>query len=408
LVAFIRNRGPAESARELILSSARVTATVCDDLQIPLEYATGTDEQTVNRLLWKLGFNPMLFDDSIPRFKARLSEFNETVLTSTPISTEDARERVRAAGVNVFVSLEDFLDRLLSFNVWLLVSDHFVSTRFRYSSANGRRTVAQALGPLLPSGATAVSWDVLGVNPLGTLLRYLRAAADWMQSLSARNRESVQRPERDLPHFAENDYLKFPFRHTALWADSDLAELQRYSDFFARIAKLVEESDPANVRNGLDHFRDPDQFPSADKLLACAVRLGQALELADVHRFIPKVHWLFGRKGNRFGARENEFRDYAGRVAISYGPQLVSGLETDSYDGARVLAPGNLLGLPNASLVFYLQEPSEFSVYWEDYPRRRRIPGPNGQQGTLREDAIKSGGTVNAAAAGDDGLKASQ
>jgi len=246
------------------------------------------------------------------------------------------------------------------------------------------------------------------VNPLGTLLRYLRAAADWIQTLPGRNPESAQRPERDLPHFADNDYLKFPFRHTALWADSDPTGLQRHSDLFARIVKLVEESDPASVRNGLDHFRDSEQFPAADKLLACVVRLGQALELADVHRFIPKVHWLFDRKGNRFGAAQNEFRDYAGRTVISYGPRLVLGLEMDSYDGARVVAPGNLLGLPNASLVFYLREPSDFSTYWEDYPRRRRIPGPNGRQDMPPNDAAKSVIATNATGPQGDKLKVSE
>src|SRR6266446_4577572 len=31
--------------------------------------------------------------------------------------------------------------------------------------------------------------------------------------------------------------------------------------------------------------------------------------LADLHRYFPKLLWLFGRKGNRFGSVEYEFRD---------------------------------------------------------------------------------------------------
>jgi hypothetical protein len=390
LVTFIRNRGPAESIRELILSSARITAAVCDDLHVPLMYASGSNSQKVDHLLWKLGFNPMQFDDSVSRFKARLSEFNEVILTCTPITTEDARERVRAAGVNVFVSLEDFLDRLISYNVWLLSSDHFLVTKFKYSSADARRSVARTLGALLPSGDIGVSWDNLGGNPLGTLLRYLRATADWTQGLPGRDRNAVKRPEQDLPHFADNEYRKFPFRHSSLWADSNLAGLQWHSEFFTRIVKLVEEAEPANLRNGLDHFREADQFPSADKLLACVARLGQALELADVQRFLPKVYWRFRGTSNRFGATENEFRDYAGRVALTYGPALVSGLHPASYESAYVLAPGNLLGSPNASLVFQLQESSEFSAYWEDYPRRRRIAAANGQQVARQETPASS------------------
>ncbi|HXN94043.1 MAG TPA: hypothetical protein VN879_06040 [Candidatus Acidoferrales bacterium] len=392
LVAFIRNRGPAESIRELVLSSARITTAVCDDLHIPLTYASGSNGQKVDHLLWKLGFNPMQFDDSISRFKARLSEFNEVILTCTPITTEDARERVRAAGVNVFVSLEDFLDRLVSYNVWLLSSDHFLVTEFRYSSADARRSVARTLGAPLPSGDVGISWDILGGNPLGTLLRYLRATADWIQGLPGTDRKAAERPEKDLPHFADNEYLKFPFRHSSLWADSNLTELQWHSEFFARIVKLIEEAEPASLRNGLDHFREADQFPSADKLLACVARLGQALELADVQRFLPKVYWRFGRTGDRFGATVNEFRDYAGRLVLTYGPALVSGLDAVSYKTAYVLAPGNLLGSPNASLVFQLQESSEFSAYWEDYPRRRRIQAANGKQVPVQDNPASCGG----------------
>jgi hypothetical protein len=165
----------------------------------------------------------------------------------------------------------------------------------------------------------------------------------------------------------------------ALWADSDLGELRRYAELFGRIVKLIEESELAAVRNGLDHFRGGERFPSADKLLACVARLGQALELADVHRYLPKVFWLFGRKGNRFGSVEYEFRDYAGRTVFAYGPPLVSGLHEIHHENACLLAPGNLLGVPNSSLIFQLRERSEFSLYWEGYPRRRRVPVGDGK-----------------------------
>ena len=134
------------------------------------------------------------------------------------------------------------------------------------------------------------------------------------------------------------------------------------------------------MSHGLDHFREGERFPSADKLLACVARLSQALELADIHRFLPKVFWLFGRKGNRFGWVEYEFRDYAGRIVLGYGPQLVSGLDRVLYESACLLAAGNLLGTPNSSLIFQLRENSEFSAYWQDYPRRRRIIAGDGEE----------------------------
>src|SRR5262249_59047937 len=120
LIAFVRNRGPQVAVRELILSTASIAQLVCEDLRIPLVEIAGSDAATVNRLLWKLGFSLMQFDDSLPRFKARLADFNTTILTAEPIETEDCREHVRSVGVNLFVSVEEFLDSLIAYNVWLL------------------------------------------------------------------------------------------------------------------------------------------------------------------------------------------------------------------------------------------------------------------------------------------------
>lgn len=387
LVSFERSRPPADSVRELILSSAAVTAAVCKTLEIPIEYARGGDADGVNRLLWKLGFNPMQFDDFIQRFHARLSDLKQVVLLNTPILTEDQRESVRAAGVNAFVSLEEFLDRLVSYVVWILASDHFVSTRFRYSTTSGRSAVERTLGKSLQVGENAFEWKSSGENALGTLLQYARLTREWVQALPAKNREDLERPHEDLPHYAEDDDLKFPFLHTELWADSDPAELQRFSATLNRIVTLVDQSDPANIRNGLDHFREADRFPDADKLLACVARLRQALETADDNRFLPKIFSLFGTQENRFGSVEHEFKDYNGRTFKAYGPVLISGLESVSYDTACLVPPGNLLGRPNSAIVFQLREHSEFSLYWRDYPRRRHIAEQQGETAALQNGA---------------------
>lgn len=374
MVSFIRRRGPGDAVRELLLSSAQVTQRVCDELGIPLKHVSGNDSNVVDRMLWKLGFNPMRYDELIPRFKARLHEFNEVLLSTTPVDTEAARERIRASGVNVFVSVEEFLDRLIAYNIWVLSSDHFVGTKFRYSQKAARACVSHVLGQSASGGEGLLLWNDEGENALGVLLRYLRTAANWMMGLRNIERQDLVRSERDLPHFATDRDVVFPFRHVALWADADPTELHRYGDTFAKIAKLVEESDLATVRNGLDHFREIERFPDVDRMLACVARLGQALELADLHRYLPKVFWLLRRNGNRFGQVEYEFKDYAGRSAFAYGPALASGMPQVRYEHACLIAPGNLMALPQPSLIFQLREESMHSVYWKEFPRRRRIP----------------------------------
>jgi hypothetical protein len=375
-VAFIRDRGPLEALKELVLASGAVTQAVCADLETSIAHASPHQPIGPERLLWKLGFDPMQFDDSIRRFRSRLKDFNECVLETTPVQTEDDREKIRSIGVNLFVSVEDFLDRLISFNVWLLASDHFLETKYWFDISKARYVVPMILGDQLDIGSTKVTWSVQGENSLGVLFRYLSESVKWMESLDEVNRDQLLRPDEDLPHFAEDRYRPFPFRHKQLWADTDVSGLRNYREGYRSIARLLEQANVAEVRNGLDHYREGHNFPGSDALLACVARLQQTLELADVHRFFPKAFWLHRWTEDRFGMTQYECLDYANRMVQLYGPLLVSGLPKPDSDTPMLIAPGNLLGLPHSTLGFHLREKSKYSTYWDEYPRKRQVPPP--------------------------------
>lgn len=374
VVAFIRDKGPVEAVNELVLSSGAVTQAVCANLGTSIAHAAPREPIAVERMLWKLGFDPMQFDDSIPRFQARLREFNERVLEISPVKTEDDREKIRSVGVNVFVSVEDFLERFVSYNVWLLASDHFLQTNYSFDLAKARRLIPAILGERLESGSTQVVWSPDGKNSLGVLFRYLSESVKWMDSLDGTSRDALLRPEEDLPHFASDQYHPFAFRHKQLWADSDINELRNYREGYRSVARLLEQANLTEMRNGLDHYRDGDKFPDGDALLACAARLQQALQLAEVHRYFPKTFWLHRWTKDRFGLIQYECVDYAGRPMYLYGPLLASGLPEPSDKWPMLIAPGNLLGMPQSTLVFQVRETNEYSAYWEGYPRKRRIP----------------------------------
>jgi hypothetical protein len=383
LVAFLRARDPAESVRSLILSSQTVTQLVCRKLLISPDQAV--DASGADRILWKLGFDPPQFETWITRFSNRLRDFTETVLAVSPIETEDARDRVRAAGVNVFVSVEEFLDKLIAYNVWLLAVDHFLNT-FILDLDIARATVGEILGASLTSGSSTLPWSRSADNPVGVLSRYLSEAALWMKQLENADRDLVLRRDVDLPHYARERRRRFPFTHVQFWADTDVSQLGRHCAEFTDIAKLLQQADLTGIRNGLDHWREPDRFPTAENMLACATRIGQALEKADIKRFLPKVFWLYGRKATRFGTVEYEFRDYAGRSAVAYGPDMISGSFEIKYGIPVVLAPGNLLGLPNASLRFSIRERNDHSKYWDGYPRRRHVGPTESEIGAVQRD----------------------
>lgn len=80
------------------------------------------------------------------------------------------------------------------------------------------------------------------------------------------------------------------------------------------------------------------------------------------------------RKIDRFGRRENVLCDYRGRELMIKEPTTVYDRGHLSAKEPVLVAPGNLLGLPNAELVFRILYRSDYADYWQGYPRRRRTP----------------------------------
>lgn len=372
LFNHIRDKGPETSVRELVLSSAALTKTICNEVSLSLRHVSSNDKRSVEKMLWKLGFNPADYSDTLKRLKMRLSDFNQKLLSIPSIDTEDDRESIRSAGVNLFVSLEEFLDSLISYNVWLLFNDHFSINRFCYDIDEARRSVTQALGASNVGDEVVITWSENGDNTLGTLLHYLAKTVAWLETLEDANRDNLKKGEDDLPHYHDDKLRPFPFRHTQLWADADLSELSKYKDGFTTIARLIGQADLASVRNGIDHHRDEYNFPESDKMFACVARLSQALDSADVNRYFPKQFWLESKRENRYGVIEYSYFDYADRELILFGPNVATGLPNQTYAYPVIISPGNLLGYPNSQLMFWLQERNEYSIFWRDYPKRRK------------------------------------
>ncbi len=358
LMDFIRITDPARVLAELVLASMPITNIVAERLDVPIEslerLALFTD-----RILWKLGFDPIRFPDQYSRLRARLEEFTATVLSLGDIRSEDDRERVRSAGVNLFVSVEELLQELVAYNVWLLASDHF-QLQFTFDMTSAMEAVQTVLGTTVTNGPQVVSWSKEGNNALGSLLAYSQAMVEWMKGLTARERTGLDRPREDLPHYADDPERSFVFRHTGLWADSDPAELDNYMKGIESIVGQLQRADIAGIRNGLDHKRAERDFPRGDEMLACATRVRDALEMADALRYLPKVYWLQSLQKDRLGRQRFVFVDYRGRETTVGGPPVISGLSEPTFSEPVLVAPGNLLGEPNAELRFELREHSVY------------------------------------------------
>src|SRR5258708_29250902 len=173
----------------------------------------------MSRMLWKAGFEVPRHSETYARLRVRLNRFREAVLSMKTIRRESDREAIRSAGVNFFVSVEEVLQALVAFNLWVLVSDHLVATHWQYDSVIAVAGVTKVLPTEIQMNGTRVRWATTGSNALGTVLAYLSALASWMEDAGSGRLERTVRPSDDLPHYADDPEMMFSLRHVALWMD---------------------------------------------------------------------------------------------------------------------------------------------------------------------------------------------
>lgn len=400
LLDFLCKTELSSSLGELVLASEPITKVICERICCSLEGIA--DSRFNDRLLWKLGFDLPRYSEHLQTLRRRLEFFNQELLSVGVLKDERDRERIRSAGVNLFVSIESFLEQLVGYNVWLLASDHFLATKFRYNEDDARRFVAGILGESIGGPTDSLSWTPERTNTLGVSMAYLNVAAKWMRGLLDQSREILERPIDDLPHFADWGLRVFPFRHTALWADCDRSALERFVDGFQSIATKLSRSNLAGIRNGLDHHRREESFPKIDEMLAFVSHLRESVDSADVNRYFPKEFWLNETKEDRFGRETFVFSDYMSRTHTFYGPSYFIGLPGVRIDRPAVVAPGALLGATNSEIVFSVHSNSVVAAYWNGYPRRRLIPNPHRRDGGTDPYDVRAGKIVQEVGETDD------
>jgi hypothetical protein len=306
--------------------------------------------------------------------RSRILEFRESVLKMPSEPSEHHRAAVRSSGVNLFVSVEQFVENLLVYNMWLMGSDHYTQTAFCFAITDARHSVEKHLGSTLQSGGEIFNWKTDGTNALGTLLAYLQAYREWIKGRTSAERKPIERLKDDYPHYAKDTILVFPFRHTEFWADASPDILQKYIESIDAIYVQLLQAELTSIRNGIDHKRSDDEFPRADKMLACVTRLQQAIDTADARKLIPKLFWGVRTEQDSDGNICDTFRDYRGQFTELCDPAPISGVPGRGFGLPHLIAPYEFLNQPNSTIVFRLSPKTEYRDYWREYPRRRVIP----------------------------------
>lgn len=330
LIRFIRVEGAQKAVINFILSSQIVSEHICKELNFQI-MPSESENSISERILWKFGFDISRYENELFLLRERLVGFKDCVLRLPMKLSEDDRACIRATGVNLFVSVEDFIEKLVCYNVWLMASDHFMGSNFIFDMKEAKIAVGKIIGQEIISGDEKIFWSTTGNNTLGCLLSYLNAFRNWIKQLNESDCKNIKRPEEEYPHFSDDPYFIFPFIHLQLWADASGEVVAEYAGLIEKIYSQLAQADLTYIRNGLDHKRDDDAFPTPDKMLACIARLEQVIDLADAKRLYPKLYWITKRETDVNGNVCHTFSDYRGNLENLWDPSFMLGSNSRSY-----------------------------------------------------------------------------
>jgi len=366
MLNMLRAAGPADVVHKLVFASPAVARTACASVGLPLPAIAARNTTAINRFLWKCGFEMRTADtfaDSIRDKTTSLEQFVENL----DLSREINRDNVRSAANPLFVQLENFLDQLLSLNVWCTTQDHRHKTNFEYRLRLARRCVSTVLEPLYGRPTGAPPWNPERSSTLGTQLFYLSSFERFITTCKSKDRSETRRQNADKVVDHLDRRLAFP--HVQLWADATPASLDSYEKHLLDFGQLLRQGDVAGVRNGLDHWRESHEFPTREQITNCCKKLNLAIRLAEEQHLLPVLYWLDNKvKHVHLGFSEYSCRS-ATRARTIIRPSTLAGMPEVPMQKPIVFSPLQISDAADVAIFFFAPQESSYADYWSDFPR---------------------------------------
>jgi len=230
LDAYLFSAEPPAIIRDFVLNDVEHLQQAFNVLRFGrfnLPTSPGVEEQLIEKLLWKLGFDPIVYPPYQNHYWQRLDNLLAVSRTYGPYNESD-KEAIRSAGVNFFVSLEEVLDYSLSFSTWALLADHFGKTRFVCNFDAARHFMASRLNGMQYGSNDPLHFDESGKNTLYPLIQGFAVLANLLEAVVSNGNGTLHRAEEEMPEYHHENTLEvFPFVHKVMALDTPVVDLNR-------------------------------------------------------------------------------------------------------------------------------------------------------------------------------------
>lgn len=320
----------------------------------------------VEKLLWKLGFQPSAFDSPVSTFRRKLEEFREVVVSN---HSHDGSwiTRVRSAGVNLFVSLESLLSQSLSFACWVFLSDP-LNDKHVYNNRVGAILFAQELSGLVITDKGPIIYDENGKNTMFPLIVGFTALAKRVRTVLSES-EKFLKPRLEYAHYYENSALQlFPYTHKAYICDATPADVDLLLHTCEEITTQLQQSKVFEIRNKLEH--NNEDLPNEKEMAKCAQLLDEVVKTLEGLGLLPIIYANRETETDGFGRVRVTSQDGGGRLfEWEPSPALRAIKSLPAVAAPQIMIPGFRIPETNEPLRFKVEHDSEFTKMWQDYPK---------------------------------------
>ncbi len=349
------------------------------------EPRTAEERETLtNVVLWKLGFDVREYPELHRTFHRRSSVLSREL--DEPIHSEIRVEAVRSAAVNFFVSLEEVLDQALSFSAFSLLLDHYGQprwARFVFSLRRARNTMASWLDGGSRSAGSPLTLSASGKNNLFGLVHGFRELALLSEELLS----SPERPIRDpatYPLWSRHEGLyKFPFVHTVPLFDVACHRIADIVECLKKVTNIFLSADLMGVRNRVPH--GGGEFPSLQALQVARVAAEEAVDLLEQYGLAGLVHYPGESRSDGMVRGCRFYFDYSARRFPLYWPSVLDKCHLPSMDVPQMIFTHAAILGTSEVLRFEIEDDSDFTAMWADYPRLQAIDVGDAQASPLEK-----------------------
>ncbi|MGA4965235.1 hypothetical protein [Streptomyces pseudogriseolus] len=356
--------------RDLFLSGPDVFRKAAGVIGLP-EDSSRSDREFASDFTWKLGFPLDLDDDGVSELRKNAKDLRGAAVEFSNHG-EERKRVIRSFSPNLFVALEEALDRSLAFATWLTTVDHWTETpRFTFVRDEARRHMAGILSSYSTSKGDPVIFSSSGVNTLFPLISGFGLLASYLENESA-HVDKYKRPDSEIPQaFRESDMATFGYRSRMPFLNFSEEARARLVQTLRSVSRELSTGQVSTVRNGLEHHKE--RFPDQNSILDCVDSILRVCDIVEGFGIFPIAFKMKSFIRDSEGRAQYLYEDYSGRGVKISAPSSVVVTGGPGWHQNQIIVPGLIVGGPSWVPRFISGVRSEFTEMWHDWPRVRAL-----------------------------------